>query len=61
MILIQEGKCDYCGCCVSVCPPDCIDLSEADIVINPETCTNCELCVFVCPIEVLSHVDEQEV
>lgn len=59
MIRIEEGKCDFCGTCVSVCPPDCIELEEARISIDQEICTDCKLCVYVCPIEVLSHVETE--
>ena len=30
MILIKENMCDFCGTCVSVCPPDSIELKEAE-------------------------------
>lgn len=59
MIRIEESKCDFCGICVSVCPPDCIDLEEAQISIKHEICIDCKLCVYVCPIEVLSHVETE--
>ena len=26
MILIKDNKCDFCGCCVGVCPVNCIEL-----------------------------------
>lgn len=58
MILIEANKCDFCGCCVAICPVDCIELKEAEISIDPETCIDCDLCVYMCPIEVLSHVEE---
>lgn len=53
MIEILPNKCDYCGCCVGVCPEDAIELKEADIKISEELCTNCAKCVWVCPYEVL--------
>ena len=58
MILIKENKCDYCGCCVGVCPVNCIELKEADIKIEHTICIDCDLCVFVCPIDVLIIKDE---
>ncbi|NOZ75535.1 MAG: 4Fe-4S dicluster domain-containing protein [FCB group bacterium] len=57
MITIADNTCDFCGACVSVCPPDCIEIREADIEIDEETCIDCNLCVYVCPLEVLSSDD----
>ena len=54
MIEIIDDKCDFCGTCISVCPPDCIEVKEASISINYDTCIDCDLCVYICPIEVLS-------
>ena len=36
MIYIVPGKCDFCGCCVGVCPEDAIELMEARISIIDE-------------------------
>ncbi len=53
MIRIVPGKCDYCGCCVGVCPEDAIELLESRISIIEERCTNCRKCVWACPWEVI--------
>ncbi|MCX6136129.1 MAG: 4Fe-4S binding protein [Ignavibacteriales bacterium] len=53
MIYIRPGKCDYCGCCVGVCPEDAIELMESFISIIEERCTNCKKCVWACPWEVI--------
>lgn len=53
MIEILPNKCDFCGCCVGVCPEDAIELKEAEIRIIDENCTNCSKCIWVCPIEVI--------
>lgn len=53
MIEILPDKCDFCGCCVGVCPEDAIELKEAEIFIIDERCTNCCKCVWSCPIEVI--------
>ena len=58
MIIIKQNKCDYCGCCVGVCPVNCIELKEADIEIKHDICIDCDLCVFVCPIDVLISENE---
>ncbi|MBK7227804.1 MAG: 4Fe-4S binding protein [Ignavibacteriales bacterium] len=56
MIEILPDKCDFCGCCVGVCPEDAIELKEAEIFIIDERCTNCSKCVWSCPIEVIKFV-----
>jgi ferredoxin len=53
MIYIRPGKCDFCGCCVGVCPEDAIELMESSIAIIEERCTNCRKCVWACPWEVI--------
>tara|TARA_Y100000994_G_C15362988_1_gene305678 strand:+ start:126 stop:305 length:180 start_codon:yes stop_codon:yes gene_type:complete len=58
MINIIENKCDYCGTCAAVCPVNCINVKEADIIIDHKTCIDCDLCVYICPIEVLETVNE---
>ncbi len=60
MIEIVENKCDYCGCCVGVCPVDCIEVKEADIVIDHNVCIDCDLCVYVCPIDVLRQIEPKK-
>ncbi len=57
MIEIAENKCDFCGCCVGVCPVNCIEVKEADILIEHEICIDCDICVYVCPIEVLYQIE----
>jgi Fe-S-cluster-containing hydrogenase component 2 len=61
MIEIKPNKCDYCGCCVGVCPVDCIELKESDISIVNEICIDCKLCLYICPIEVFDHVEKSTV
>ena len=60
MINIIEDKCDFCGVCIAVCPPDCIDIREASIKIHNQICIDCDLCVEICPIEVLSSTSNEE-
>ena len=59
MIEIVEDKCDFCGSCVAVCPPDCIEVRESSIEIIDEECINCDLCVYICPIDVLEQTNEK--
>ncbi|HHZ79767.1 MAG TPA: hypothetical protein EYN68_04615 [Candidatus Marinimicrobia bacterium] len=61
MIEIKPNKCDFCGCCVGVCPVDCIELKEADIAIDYNICIDCKLCLYICPIEVFEDVETAEV
>ena len=56
MIKIKPNKCDFCGCCVGVCPVDCIEPVAKDkyeIPIPPvqvrfNECTGCQVCARVC-------------
>ena len=61
MINILENKCDFCGACIPVCPPNCIEVTESKIIIDNTTCIDCNLCVYICPIEVLEQTDETRV
>lgn len=61
MIKIKPNKCDFCGCCVGVCPVDCIELKEADIAIDYDICIDCKLCLYICPIEVFEDVETASV
>jgi formate hydrogenlyase subunit 6/NADH:ubiquinone oxidoreductase subunit I len=45
--------CDFCGCCVAVCPVDCIELEEMKLSINMAVCTLCGNCPQACPVEAL--------
>ncbi len=54
MIIVNEKMCDLCGTCVAVCPVDCIELTEFDLIINDETCINCDACVKICPFAALT-------
>ena len=58
MINIISNKCDFCGACAGVCPPNCIEIREASIRIEDSLCINCNLCVYICPIEVLQIADK---
>ena len=59
MINIIDNKCDFCGTCISVCPPDCIEVREASITIDDSKCIECDLCIYICPIEVLEVASER--
>ena len=57
-IVVEKGRCDFCGCCVCVCPEDAILLEEAAIQINEQVCTLCQICVSVCPLGILELRNE---
>lgn len=60
MVIVKDNKCDFCGCCVGVCPENCIELYEAKIEIVQELCTDCGKCVWACPFEVLElHITKK--
>jgi NAD-dependent dihydropyrimidine dehydrogenase PreA subunit len=59
LIEVNKTKCDFCGCCVGVCPEDAIELKESDIIIVEELCTNCCKCVWCCPVEALKFNPEK--
>ena len=59
MITIKENRCDFCAACVTVCPPDCIEVRESSIKIFDDECINCDLCVYICPIDVLEQTNEK--
>ncbi|MCY3935738.1 MAG: 4Fe-4S binding protein [Chloroflexi bacterium] len=52
-VAIDQDLCNWCGACVSVCPPDSLFLYEEWLAIDHETCTRCERCVKMCPVHAL--------
>ncbi len=58
-ILISVEKCDLCGGCVSVCPPDCIVLTEHSLMIIGPKCIRCGFCLSACPVGALVWNDEE--
>ncbi len=46
-------RCDFCGCCVAVCPVDCIELQETSLTIDDDACTLCGNCPKACPVGAL--------
>jgi len=56
-IEVAADKCDLCGSCVGVCPPDCIILNEHSLVVDGALCIRCGLCLTVCPVGALSWWD----
>ncbi|PJA26579.1 MAG: 4Fe-4S ferredoxin [candidate division Zixibacteria bacterium CG_4_9_14_3_um_filter_46_8] len=52
---LNPEKCDLCGACISVCPPDCIELYERHLNIIAEECTYCKKCIIICPMDALEE------
>ena len=57
MVHCQDDICDYCGCCVAVCPTDAIELKISSLHIDDALCTLCLSCVHVCPFGALEVVE----
>jgi digeranylgeranylglycerophospholipid reductase len=49
LISVDEGRCSYCGGCVSVCLVGAITLEETHLVVD-DACTDCGLCLPACPM-----------
>jgi len=52
-ILIEPQKCDLCGACIGVCPPDCIVLTDHTLAIIGLKCILCRICLSACPVGAL--------
>jgi len=59
VIQMKRNKCDFCGTCVGVCPENCIELLETDLIVDHELCTRCEKCVLICPVNAL-YLEREE-
>jgi len=57
MIEDNPDCCDLCGTCISVCPKDCITLTESRLIIDDSQCNVCQICVRVCPFKALRLVE----
>ena len=60
MIVLHDNRCDYCGTCVGVCPENCINLAESDLIIDYGICTLCHKCNWICPVDALFNENENE-
>ncbi len=52
-IQINDQKCDLCGTCAGVCPPDCLILDAKKLIIDGSKCIKCGFCLPACPLEAL--------
>jgi ferredoxin len=53
-VAVDYDHCSYCGACVAVCPPDCITLHDATLLIDTRACTLCRRCIPSCPTGALT-------
>jgi len=53
-VAVDYDHCSYCGACVAVCPPDCITLHDATLIIDARACTVCRRCLPACPTGALT-------
>ena len=50
MPVVDQGKCNRCGLCISVCTCNALKLTEnAVIIVETEKCGWCTECEAVCP------------
>jgi len=55
MPVLDLGKCNYCGLCVSVCYCNVlVVIDEVLTVVETERCDWCTDCEAVCPTEAIS-------
>lgn len=53
---VDEGLCNGCGICVTVCQYDAIGMIEDKAKTDPEKCDGCGLCRAWCPTEAIELV-----
>ena len=54
MVVVDQGKCDVCGTCISVCPFGALLLTDT-LQVDSTACRSCYRCVRVCPVGALEH------
>jgi NAD-dependent dihydropyrimidine dehydrogenase PreA subunit len=57
--LIDKGRCDGCGLCVSACPTRTLQLQDGKAVVaHPLACEYIGLCEAVCPTRAITRLFE---
>ncbi len=51
--VINVFKCEGCGTCVKMCPPQIIGFVKKRAAILIQLCEECGICVDVCPIKAI--------
>ncbi len=48
--IIDVGKCNGSGTCVSVCPMDVFEMKDGkSVAVKPDECIGCRACEVQCP------------
>ncbi|MFC1477430.1 4Fe-4S binding protein [candidate division KSB1 bacterium] len=56
-IIIDQRKCDLCGTCIGVCPPNCISITNNTLSVGLNDCIFCSFCIDICPLKALDGVN----
>ena len=53
--VVEEGKCDYCGCCAEVCEYSAIVVAKSKVLVFPAMCHSCGACSLLCPRQAITE------
>jgi NAD-dependent dihydropyrimidine dehydrogenase PreA subunit len=52
--IIDKSKCVDCGDCIEICPMECFENKDGDVIVcAPDTCIGCKACEVQCPHEAI--------
>jgi len=52
-LVLDEGKCNGCGVCETVCPHAVFEVAEKARIVDRDACIECGACALNCPTEAL--------
>jgi MinD superfamily P-loop ATPase len=55
---IDQGKCDHCGLCASMCQYGAIRENGGGFAVDPLRCESCKVCVTFCPAEAIRFLEK---